>query len=683
MRCLALDWERAFGFLEALGKAAPATRQRLTRAELKAVFEAKAFGEDTRPLLAAGILAGTLESTHARVAEPFHDTHKLLRALARVPLANEPSDEVLGRYVTEHFDEDERYSLGRVDHGYGGGYGGGMRGILLRLTSAGHTRTLLESEDPESWEAELLERAAVLGRGRAPKARLTEEAGSDLVLMLKHLIGGPGLVRARELPRLFPELTRARQALAVELGLRYCVLFAALDPAGEVQLFLWPRVHARLRQGAPPPPAPVAVNEGFVLAFALEDLQHLLVRAGDELRMKASGFELFAAAERELGAGLVTLPEWLVDARLGLGLSPAARVQSALRLALVSEHLAPRMEGRSRMLGVAEAGWAWLDLAPRARLAGLLATLRAGIATSGTDYGDGGPFRMAYRSTYLAGREDPERILRALKICFGKLPTGRAVSVKAFLLHHACASNPLLAQARKHPERLSQYGEEELEERFLSDLHQVLFRALLPWGGVRVGVSPQHELTIELTSVGRYLLGLATDFELDAAPTEERAPVRVQPDFEVLFVAPSAMLEARIGRFAERRGKGVGVLFRITKDSILGAARAGLGADEVLATLGEASAGPVPKNVTHEIKAWFARCRHFELEHVHLLRCPDAQTAERVLALGAKYLERLSDTLLALRDPTRKSELLRACAKQGLFLGKKRARDGERAAEAP
>lgn len=679
MKFFALDWERAFDFFEALGRASQATRLRITRAELKAVFEAKAFGEDSRALLAVGVLAGTLDSTHVRVAERFHDIHKLLRALARVPLAIEPSDEVLGRYVVEHFDEDERYSLGRTDHGYG--YGAGVHGILVRLTSAAHTRALLETDDPESWEAELLERTAVLGRGGRPAARLTDEAGADLVLLLQHLIGGPGLVRARELPRLFPELTRARLALAVELGLRYCVLFAALDPAGEVQLFQWPRVHARLRQGTPPPPAPVTVSESFELAFALEDLQHLLVRAGDELRMKASGFELFAAAERELAAGLVALPDWLQDPRLDLGFSPPARVQSALRLALVSEHLAPRMEGRSRLLAVAEAGWAWLDLEPRARLAGLLATLRAGIATSGTDYGDGGPFRLSYRSAYLAGREDPERILRALKICFGKLPTGRAVLVKAFLTHHACGSNPLLAQARKHPERLSQYGEEELEERFLSDLYQVLFRALVPWGGARVGVTPQHELTFELTSVGRYLLGLASDFELDAAPPEARAPVRVQPDFEILFVAPSAMLEARIGRFAERRGKGVGVLFRITKESILAAARLGLGADEVLATLTDSSAGPVPKNVVHEIKAWFARCRHFQLESVQLLRCPDAETAERVFALGTKHLERLGDTLLALHDPAKKSELLRACAKQGLFLGKGRAKDTDRAAE--
>jgi hypothetical protein len=241
----------------------------------------------------------------------------------------------------------------------------------------------------------------------------------------------------------------------------------------------------------------------------------------------------------------------------------------------------------------------------------------------------------------------------------------------------------LLAQARKHPERLSEYSEEELEERFMSDLYQVLFRALVPWGGARIGISAQHELAFELTSVGRYLLGLAHDFELDAAPPEARTPVRVQPDFEVLFVSPSAMLEARIGRFAERRGKGVGVLFRITRESILAAARAGLSADDVLATLSESSAGPVPKNVVHEIKAWFARCRHLQLESVQLLRCPDAETAERVFALGAKHLERLGDTLLALHDPAKKSELLRACAKQGLFLGKGRARDSEAKPDMP
>lgn len=133
-------------------------------------------------------------------------------------------------------------------------------------------------------------------------------------------------------------------------------------------------------------------------------------------------------------------------------------------------------------------------------------------------------------------------------------------------------------------------------------------------------------------------------------------------------MAPSPALEAAISRFAERRGTGVGALFRITRASILQAAQARMGADEVLATLASAATTPVPANVAHEIRAWFASCRRLRLQPAHLVRCPDAATAARVLAVGAGKLEQLSETVLALTDPTHKAAVARACRKAGLFL---------------
>jgi hypothetical protein len=209
--------------------------------------------------------------------------------------------------------------------------------------------------------------------------------------------------------------------------------------------------------------------------------------------------------------------------------------------------------------------------------------------------------------------------------------------------------------------------EETLDEDWGQALCRVLHDGLLPYGGVRAGF--EHSgLTIELTSIGRYLLGLADDFEFEALPAGEK-PVHVQPDFEVVFVASQPALEAAIGRFAERRGRGVGTLFRITQASIVAAAQAGLEADEVLATLSSASRTPIPSNVVHEIRAWSGRCRRVALESAELLRCPDEATAMRVLALaGAKKLERLSATVLALLDPAQKATLVRQCRKAGIFL---------------
>lgn len=665
MKYFALDWQQAFAFLEVLGKVTPATRLRLARAELKAIFEAHAFGDDLRLLSEAGIVVAPYDGTLTRIGDRFHETHKLLRALQRVPLLPMPLEENLGRYILEHFDEDERFSLGRALHdSYGHAFG-----VLRRLTSAAHVRGLLEARNPATWEDDLLERMRILGRGSKPTARLTVRSGADLALLVQHLVGGPGSLCVRELRGLFPELDRPRLALAVELGLRYGVLFAGLDALHELRLFLWPSVHARLRQGRPARPSVTPLNEGYAHAFALDDLQHLLVSAGDGLRMKSSGFQLFAAAEREFVRGLTPLPEWLHTTKLRVGHSLEQRVESVLEFATSAHFVQPREEGRATYLEVSDEGWDWLALDPRARHAYFLAPLRAALAQE-EEEPDGfseRSFPVLLRTTQFVPSKHEGAVPRVLREIFGGVGEGQAVPIGPWLVHHASASNPLPKLMDRRSRAFEDYTEEDLEDAFFHDLRGLLFGWLLPFGGARVGLSPTRELAFELTSIGRYLLGLAPDFELSHA-REESMPVRVQPDFEVVFVSPSPMLEARIGRFAERRGKGVGVLFRITKDAVLSAARSGLTAGEVLTTLRESSATPLPTNVVHELEAWFARCRRVESEVVQLLRCPDPETAERVLAVGSRYLELVAPTLLALRDPSKRSELVRACAKQGLFL---------------
>jgi hypothetical protein len=53
-------------------------------------------------------------------------------------------------------------------------------------------------------------------------------------------------------------------------------------------------------------------------------------------------------------------------------------------------------------------------------------------------------------------------------------------------------------------------------------------------------------------------------------------------------------------------GREVGVLFRITRQSVARAAAAGLRPEQVLETLARASKSPIPTNVAHEIPGWMA-----------------------------------------------------------------------------
>jgi hypothetical protein len=51
-------------------------------------------------------------------------------------------------------------------------------------------------------------------------------------------------------------------------------------------------------------------------------------------------------------------------------------------------------------------------------------------------------------------------------------------------------------------------------------------------------------------------------------------------------------------------GREVGVLFRITRQSVARAAAAGIRAEQVLEILSHASRSPIPVNVAHEIPGW-------------------------------------------------------------------------------
>jgi hypothetical protein len=61
-----------------------------------------------------------------------------------------------------------------------------------------------------------------------------------------------------------------------------------------------------------------------------------------------------------------------------------------------------------------------------------------------------------------------------------------------------------------------------------------------------------------------------------------------------------------VGRFGERLGREVGLLFRLTKASVLRAGAAGMGRRDVLGALDRFSRSPVPPNVAHEIEGWLA-----------------------------------------------------------------------------
>lgn len=673
----------------------------LEREERELLLETKPGGapegvvaSDTWKKLAAhGFLVKPSPLVKPTTTEAFRPFHKLLRGVRRAdPLKGEAQSAVRA-YLLEHLSAEERQEL------VGSGYTPEAAGTLAeQVRHVGHVRDFLQAEKPLQWFSERARKSRwsqvrVPGEG-APVVNGAGEA-REVVRVVEALVGAGRALRLEELARETSAISREHLGPAVRAALHFVLAFVRLDRELRLTLFVWAPIAERLRRKAAPEPAPVRPDETFCLAYRCEDLTHMLVSAAEPLRLKRSGRELFAAVERNLEAGLQAAPDWLAGPEGFADTRPTARIRHALYLGQVLGMLsARRLDGGENALVATPRAWKWLEQSPKERLRFLLDLRRPEPRDEGSD---DDPFLTAMRVVDLDLDDEgfgPEHVLqleyerigrgpafawgtdgqvaREAVAAFGALRPGTAVELGAFLGFQATTAESWLASEaglRGHPAFPRRvFHEEQLEQRWLQTLSAMLVEHLLPFGGVRLGRAQDPGWTIELTSVGRYLLGLSEDFEHEVPPADVR-PAIVQPDFEVVFVTPSPAHEAAIGRFAERIGRGVGALFKITRAAVQASAQTGLDAESALATLRQASARELPANVVHELRDWFAACRRLQLEPVHLIRCSDAATAARVLAAaGRGKLEALSDTLLALTDRSQRSAVVRACRKAGLFL---------------
>ncbi len=412
-----------------------------------------------------------------------------------------------------------------------------------------------------------------------------------------------------------------------------------------------------------PAPAAVVPEATWPASYGLDDMTVLLAACATEpQRLRASGLRLFARIQETLGGLLSPLSQEAlraVDASPEQRLDRAADRLRSFRLAKIAQEDDP---GKPHLAATRE-GKKWLALPARQRLRYLLDALRQTARQAATR----GAFPFLPDSIHLpkhAKFHGGEQVEQA----FRDLPVGVFVDIDLFLRHHAETRNPLheLHRGKKPPDWLPALAEHR-EALWRHRLLGFLYERLACFGGAHLGYGG-GPLSFALTDAGLYLLGAARSFSW----TEETpAEVVVQPNFEVVFLAPSTLTEAALARFAERRGTGVGTLFRITRRSAVAAAAGGLTAEEALATLRRVAAKGVPDNVAREIAGWFSQCRSITMGPALLIDCPDAETTARVLAAGGKSVERLTDTVVRVRTPAKRAEILRKLKEVGVFLRKR------------
>ncbi|HEX8429969.1 MAG TPA: helicase-associated domain-containing protein, partial [Longimicrobium sp.] len=381
-------------------------------------------------------------------------------------------------------------------------------------------------------------------------------------------------------------------------------------------------------------------------------------------------------AQKAIGARLQPLPQWAAEALdlVAEGDEGAEQLVLEHRIALavatlVSLGLA-RIDtpGNRYELAATDAGRAWLARPDSERIKGLIAPVRKSPHRFPESWYSATPATEFFPIRLDVSLRDATLDLRAaLTEAFLSIPPGAMVKLGDFLEHHARAANPFPtvkpSGSRGSYAVMPREQREAVWERILSSFLQI---RMAPFGGAPLGRTAEGDVAFGVAGPGRYLLGAVDDFEF-APPVE--GDVVVQPDFEVVFLAPSPRLEPEIARFSERTGAGVGALFRITRASVLRGAEGGLAADAMIATLERIARGGVPANVTRQLRDWVGGTRRVQIRPAVLITCPDPETAARVRTLGGKNVEELTPTVLALRaKPAEHKALLKRLRERGIFV---------------
>jgi len=412
-----------------------------------------------------------------------------------------------------------------------------------------------------------------------------------------------------------------------------------------------------------PPPLAHAPQKQYGPPRMQQDLFCFLQAVRNQrLQVKADG-ALYAKSAGVVAAGLAALPEWL-------HLDLTARANAAFGTAWGLEWITVKEPGRRSRIETTRAGEAWLAEPPARRTVTVLDLLRAPHAleySAVPAFFHGLPFEIGARKRADGQTEFAEEVRDYLREFFDRLTEGAFCERDALLTGAGDAAHPfrgrlLFTGTRKYMSRTPLDQVDELWHGFVA---RFLAYPLHACGGMLYGVSG-GKLYVALTAAGRYLLGLTDEL----APAEEAGRVVLQPNFELVFVAPSASAMAALAPYSRRIGGGeVGALFRLDRNAVLAAVRQGADADSILADL-SAYVEAVPDNVAAEVRSWCESTLRVKTSRLVVIECPDKLSAARVLAAGGKHLKPLTETVLKLKPGTKTAALSRALAKHGIFLNR-------------
>ena len=592
-------------------------------------------------LVDAGFLKPAASTDRWKVPPERLTFVRLLRVLHARWVFEWPSPETFSEYIADHLTPAEKKAL-TVDEPPSWE----LNAALFR-----------EVTSPDYLEGFLIAKGTEWG----PAQRDTEEplalADPEILRLAQRLCrklieaGQPAPMR--DLPAWEPDSELLTAALAA--CIRYALLFVSLDrDAAEPVIGPWPATAAYIAALAALAPRKTEPAEIFSPMFLMEDATAMLIAcAASPPALRGNDNQLLAKTVREMEAHIQPLPDWV---------DRAFEFNAETRLRTISSYvrtfgLAVEKGANPARLTVTELGRQWLALPAGDRLRVLadgILDRRQSVELfkhfEGAQIGAVSP--QVYAETTVEPLPD---FAAAAMRPFRELEGDSFYPLKEILAYCRPETNPLLAIFRR--DKLAYFWAGSLyraradaaglHKAWVWTVSEFLRIRLLPIGAVRLGKGKKG-ISIAVTPVGRYFLGQSQQWQ---SPGGTVSQVIVQPNFDVTFLGESPAAEAEIAQFAERRSRGLGALFQITRKSIFAAAAAGLTADKALDALARVCTQAAPANVRREIQGWFAQCRKVTFESAILIRCPDRETALKVMGLAKGSATPLSETVLAYKDP--------------------------------
>jgi hypothetical protein len=464
----------------------------------------------------------------------------------------------------------------------------------------------------------------------------------------------------------------------------------------EIVVGLLPEVRSDLRRARAPRSRPplVACPEPKELGPeggpAVNDLRvFLLDVAGTPPRLKQDG-SLYQKEGERLVHILEPLPDWFMAA---LELTRTRRLLDAFHWARTLELVKDRREGVNRWLHLSPKGEKWLGSSVGGQYAQFYQALTADPGerarypgVSGADslflgvYVVAAVVRPGRRPSYWdVDPADRQALRDATFRAFAELPAGAFHRLDSFLGHATFGRHNPLLLGQERPDQVAVFWsshsvpalEEQREEAGRLFLNHVIRGRLIPLGCLRTALAGDGGLCItRLPRLDVYFGQQEVALDLPAEPAAGPRVV-VQPDFSIVIIGLNPTPAADLAPFCERvqghAGQGV-LVFKLTRDAVVKAVTHGLAPAEIVDRLQRHASNPVPANVLQEVRDWCAWMRRLTPETMTVFRCPDAATADRVLAALGRDAQRLGETLVGLAGERVTAAVRNKLHKQGIIV---------------